>query len=214
MKGIGIVVFAVAALVGTGCKSRGEDKTDALMGSVENFEATLAASETAVDKASSAMNALVDGAGADPKPLMDRYRDGVAGVASARSSVASSGASLRQAIATHFENWEKDANAIQNPEIRGSMMERRATAQNRMGSVHPGIENAGKEFDSLVSDLKDIETLLQADLSPDGIAAAAPTITKATEKAVRTKEALQKLQEVCVEVRDALAVREAPPKQQ
>ena len=92
-------------------------------------------------------------------------------------------------------------------------MERRATAQNRMGSVHPGIENAGKEFDSLVSDLNDIEKLLSADLSPGGIAAAAPTITKATEKAAGTKGALQKLQEVCAEVRDALAVREAPPKQ-
>jgi outer membrane murein-binding lipoprotein Lpp len=213
MKGMGIVAVAVVSLVGAGCASKGEDKTDALMDSVQGLEASLSAASTEVDKATSAMNALVSSDGSDPKPLMERYRAGVSGVTSSRKSVKSSGESLRQAIEQHFANWEKEANEIQNPEIRGSMMERRTAAQNRMGSVHPKIENAGKEFDSLVSDLKDIESLLEADLSPGGITAAGPTIQKATEKAVRTKDALKELETVCVEVRENLAVREAPPKQ-
>ena len=178
-----------------------------MMSRFEELARVSAAARTDIDKVTATLDAIVEGKGTDPRPLYERLRGEIGAVASGRSNVESAGQSCRSAMESYFQSWEREANAMQNPDIRASSMKRRDDARAKMSAIEPAIAQGKSTYDSYVSNLRDIEKLLGADLSPGGIDAAGKIIGQSNDEGSRTKKALQALEDASTRIREDLAVR-------
>ena len=211
MRAWTLVGILCGAAIAAGCAGTGVSRTDAMMDRLEEVGRISASARADIDRASSTLTSIVDGGGADPRPKFEQFRGELGAVSSARAGVDSAGAAFRSAMEAHFAAWERDANAMQNPEIRAASMKRRDEARAKMGSLEPALAEVASTFDPYLSNLRDIEKLLGADLSPGGVSAAAKTVRKATDEAVRTKRALQALEDAAGRIREELSVRRPEP---
>jgi DUF2959 family protein len=203
-------LIAGVAIVAVSCASSGVSRTDSLMKSLDNLVSTSATARTDIDKVTGTLKSFAEGGGADPRALFNQYSAEVGKVAGSRAAMSSAGSSVRQAMDAHFAAWEKDANAMQNPEIREASMKRRDEARSKMGAVEPALAKAGSAFDAYVANLKDIEKLLATDLSPGGISAASGLIQKASDEAGGVQSSLQAIESTANELISALSVPTAP----
>lgn len=210
MKGLGMGGVLLAAALAAGCASTGVSRTDAMMGRLEELAKASADARAEIDKISATMNAISEGGGKDPRKDFEKFRGEVGAVASAHSRCESAGASVRSAMEAHFAAWEQDARQMKNEEIRAASMKRRDDARAKMGSIEPALAHLKTTFDSYLSNLRDIEKLLGADLSPGGVSAASKTMGNAVDEGVRTQKGLQALEDAANRIREDLAVRAAP----
>jgi hypothetical protein len=203
-------VVAGVAFLAVACASSGVDRTDSLMKGLDNLAKASSTAREDIGKVTGTLKALTDGAGNDPRGAFRQYQAEVGKVAASRAAVSSAGASVRQSMDAHFTAWEKDANQMSNADIREASMKRRDAARETMSSLEPKIAEAGKTFDAYVSNLRDIEKFLGADLSAGGVSAASSAISTATDQAEDVTEALQKVEETVSELRNKLAVPASP----
>jgi hypothetical protein len=208
---VGITAILAAAALAAGCASSGVSRTDSMMSRLEELSRVAAAARTDIDKVTATLDALVEGKGADPRPLYEQLRGEIGAVASSRANVDSAGQSCRSAMESYFQSWEREANAMQNADIRASSMKRRDDARAKMSAIEPAIAQGKATYDAYVSNLRDIEKLLGADLSPGGIDAASKIIGQSNDEAERTKKSLQALEDAATRIREDLAVRAPPP---
>ena len=214
MKALGLGGVVLAAALAAGCQSTGVNRTDSMMSKLEELAKASEAARTEIDKVTATMNAISDGGGKDPRKDYEKFRGEVGAVASAHSRCESAGAGVRSAMESHFNAWEQEAKQMKNEEIRNASLKRRDDARAKMGSIEPALAHLKTTFDSYLSNLRDIEKLLGADLSPGGISAASKTISNATDEGVRTKKGLQALEDGANRIREELAVKASPPPEQ
>jgi hypothetical protein len=201
----------LAAALAAGCASSGVSRTDAMMSRLDELAKASADARTEIDKVTATMNAISEGGGADPRKDYEKFRGEVGAVASAHSRCESAGAGVRSAMESHFAAWEAEARQMKNEEIRAASLKRRDDARAKMSAIEPALAHLKTTFDSYLSNLRDIEKLLGADLSPGGVSAASKTIGNATDEGVRTKKGLQALEDGANRIREDLAVRAPPP---
>ncbi len=205
-------VVAVVALVAAACASKsGVSRTDDLMNALDSLKQSSATARADIDKVDGTLKTIEKGGIKDPRGLFAQFQAEVGKVSDSKASVESGGASVRTAMDAHFAAWEKDANEMQNAEIRAASMKRRDEARNTMSTLEPSIAKAKKVYDSYVGTLRDIEKFLAADLSPGGVEAAEDSIEKATDDGEDVQEALEKLEELVTETRNTLGVPATPP---
>jgi chromosome segregation ATPase len=203
-------VVAGVAVLAAACASSGVDRTDSLMKSLDGLANASSTARADVEKVTATLKGFSEAAATDPRGALRQYQAEVGKVAGSRASVASAGTSVRKSMDAHFAAWEKDANAMTNSDIREASMKRRDEARETMSALEPKIAEAGKMFDSYISNLRDIEKLLGTDLSSGGIESASSAMSKATDQAEDVTEALQKVEESANELRSKLGVPASP----
>lgn len=198
------------AIVAVSCASSGVSRTDNLMNSLDSLSKASTTARASIDQLAGTMKSIMGGAGGDPRGAFAKYQADVNSVAGAKSSVESAGASVRKAMDAHFAAWEKDANEMQNPDIRAASMKRRDEARTALSGLEPALTKAKATYDSFIGNLRDIEKLLGADLSANGVSAAESTIEKAADESKDVKESLEKLEELVGGMQKALSVPQTP----
>ena len=206
------LAVAFVALVAAACASKsGVSRTDELMSALDSLHKASATARADIDKVAGTLKTIEKGGIKDPRGLFTQFQAEVGRVADSKASVESAGGSVRKAMDDHFSAWEKDANEMQNADIRAASMKRRDEARNTMSTLEPSIAKAKQVYDSYVGTLRDIEKFLAADLSPGGVEAAEDSIEKANDNGEDVQEALQKLEELVTETRNTLGVPATPP---
>ena len=204
-------VVAFVAVVAAACASKsGVSRTDELMNALDSLNKASATARGDIDKIAATLKKIEGGDVKDPRGLFTQYQTELSKVASSKQSVESSGAAVRKAMDDHFSAWEKDANEMQNADIRAASMKRRDEARSTMSSLEPSIAKAKTVYDSYVGNLRDIEKFLAADLSAGGVEAAEDSIEEATDEGEDVQEALTKLEELVTETRNTLGVPATP----
>src|SRR5262245_18955807 len=207
-------LLACVAIVAVGCASNGGvSRTDSLMSSLDGLVKTSATARSDIDKLTATLKSFADGGGSDPRALFNQYSATVGVVSGAKGSLQSAGSSVRKAMDAHFAAWEQEANQMQNSEIRAASMKRRDEASASMGEVESTLAKANTAFDGYVANLKDIEKLLGADLSPGGIKAAEDLIDTAIDESAKVQEGLQKIEATANELLSKLSVPASPAAQ-
>ena len=200
------------AVVAVGCASNsGVSRTDNLMSSLDSLTKSSATARADIDTLAGTLKSIMGGGGGDPRGAFTKYQGDVGKVASSKAAVESAGGSVRQAMDAHFAAWEKEANEMQNPDIRAASMKRRDDARKALSGLEPSLTKAKATFDSFVGNLRDIEKLLGSDLSANGVKAAEDTIEKAADEGGEVKESLEKLEALVAEMQKALSVPPTPP---
>jgi len=83
----------------------------------------------------------------------------------------------------YFMAWEKELESFENPDIRARSEERRATALESFQKMTGSVQGAIESIEPYLGDMKDIQTYLNIDLTPAGIASISTQIQKTKEKA-------------------------------
>ncbi len=132
-----------------------------------------------VQGAMDSLNALTSG---DPKNLTKNYKafsKNVEDMAKSQQTTAARAEDLKSRREAYLAEWQKKSEEVTNPEIQALMQQRAEAVKATFETLQPAAQAAKAAFPPFLSDLQDIQKLLSVDLSPSGVAAAAPIGQKA-----------------------------------
>jgi len=87
--------------------------------------------------------------------------------------------SMQEKGAAAFQEWEKEVNAINNPDIRKEAEKRYQKRKKSYDKIHAAMQEAKDELVPFLSDLNDIRKLLDSELTEGTVAATKSTIRSA-----------------------------------
>ena len=89
---------------------------------------------------------------------------------------------VKARAADHYEHWQKEIAEVQNPKIREKAQARFASARQMFDKIIASAQETKQQSVPFLSDLKDIATYLEADLSQDAVKSLSSTIWKLGNK--------------------------------
>jgi len=136
------------------------------------------------------LNALTSGAETKlPKRFKD-YSKHVATMAKAQKTTIGRVEDMKARHEAYLKEWEKEMESVTNPEIKAHMEQRQEEVRKTLESAKPAGEQAREAFAPFLLNLQEIQRMLSLDLSPSGVAAAAPIAQKATSEGNKVLAAL------------------------
>ena len=78
----------------------------------------------------------------------------------------------------HWEAWQKELTAMQNPSLREKAQDRYTATSKQFDKIVERVETAKESFAPFMADLRDINTYLKTDLSKDAVSSLSGTIWK------------------------------------
>ncbi len=88
------------------------------------------------------------------------------------------GMAVKARAKEHWEVWQKDLTAMQNPNLREKAQNRYTATSKQFDKIVERVETAKEAFAPLMADLNDINTYLKTDLSKDAVSSLSGNIWK------------------------------------
>jgi hypothetical protein len=89
----------------------------------------------------------------------------------------------------YFTEWEAEQAKINSEDIKTRSVQRRAEVEQTFSRINDRSQTLKDAYQPLMSDLKDIRTALNNDLTPGGVAAIKPIVDRVNKEAVAVKVA-------------------------
>ncbi|HTR42398.1 MAG TPA: DUF2959 family protein [Pseudomonadales bacterium] len=191
---IATVIVTAALAVLAGCASK------------ENYQqgaATSAGLMTAADKVSlgitnidqtlGSLNDLVNNPSGNLEPKLKAYNDNVNGLQTMYQSLQDSVASARNNATIYLTNWDAKISTIMNPDIKNAAQKRRDSVQTEVNDIKKHYAQVRIDFDPFMANLKDIQTVLNSDLTVGGISSVKGAVATATTNGNKLKGSLGSL---------------------
>ena len=89
--------------------------------------------------------------------------------------------------------WDEQIAQINNEDIKTRSQARRAEVTEKLQAIKRSYAETEVAFRPFLSELRDVQKFLSVDLTPGGLTAINPSVTKAKANAVPLKQALGKL---------------------
>ena len=188
-----------AAIFISGCSSSGYSKasdTSKGMGKAgDEVEAIVAQTQVTLTSLSN----LVSHTAPNLVPQYKAFSANTKKLASMSKSVDAKAADMKKRAAAYFAEWDKGMTNISNSELRATSESRRADVSNSFNEVASSLKKSKEAFDPFLSDLKDIQQVLDLDLTQGGIA----SIQKVAEDGIKHGEDLRtSLAEAAKQIQD------------
>ena len=191
-----LVAMTAFGTVGCACfrKSSPPDATKPVGGKTVNllqFRNDVQSTRTAVNRTHDALARLPDSPNA--QDAYAAYSTELAALAKLIDKTSLESAEVRNGGKELFAKWEAETQSIKNADIRAVADARRLDLQAAYQNMITPLINARANFTPLLSDFTDLQKALALDLTPTGIKAARPLITKvgaASDTTVKSLDAL------------------------
>jgi len=181
------------ALLGlfAGCASKsGYQQADKTGAGIDQFRNDIVDTKKAVDTTLSELGNITTEATVDPRKPYLRFAKSSARLESAVKKAQERAAAIREQGSAYFLQWEKDLVEVNNPEIRSLSHERKAELKEAFNRIGKAMQVANGDFKPFVSDVKDLEKYLGADLTVAGITAANDLIKKTKTEGATVQQSL------------------------
>jgi len=188
-------LFATLALVAliSGCASSGHQHAGRTAQTLTNTAARLDRGTNQLDAAMTALTQLVDSPAPDMRPQFSTLNTSVNNLNSLNRDLGRLSVSIQQQGAAYFQRWDEKLATIQNNDIREASTRRKDAVVQQFDGVKTSAEDVRNKLSPFVADLTDLRTALSADLTPAGLEAVRPTVTRINAKGVAVRESLAKL---------------------
>ena len=103
------------------------------------------------------------------------------------------GADMRAQGQAYFAAWEKQMAEVKNPEIRNLAMQQKAKLQTAFDNIKQYSEPLKAQFEPWLSDLKDLRTYLNNDLTTSGVDAAKSLFAKTQAEGMDVQKSMNAL---------------------
>jgi hypothetical protein len=96
---------------------------------------------------------------------------------------------MKSAGAEYLDAWDSSIAEMSNPELKQASAERRSMIMKEFGDLTASLGDAGSRLPAFMSDLKDLKTFMDADLSTESVGKAGGMIQKSQShsQALRSK---------------------------
>ena len=182
MKRLFLALAVVLIFQVGGCSSGGDGRTAESKKAVDGLESTrqeLVRAKGEVQQVNASLDRLA--AGGNLEQTYKQYTKEVADVrtAAARARARARAQDMRERERQYVAKWEKEMEQVSSPELKQGAEQRRATFRQDFGRVTTAAQSARDAYQPYIRELTDIQTALANDLTPQGVGAAKPAITKA-----------------------------------
>ena len=182
-----LLLGTAAFLFMGGCVTTGMDRSVKTSNSIKEVDSDIRKINILIDVTAKSLDSVIKAGQPDLKNAFDTYSDEVAELDSQGKKVLKHIDEMKSRSTEYFAEWQKQGETYTNPQIRELSDERR----NKLAEIYARVPAAGsgikRAYLAYLVDLKEIQTYLSNDLTPDGITA----ITPVAEKSDRDAEALK-----------------------
>ena len=180
------VTAAVAVLAGCASKSnyqQGAATGAGLMAAADKVDLGI----TNIDQTLGSLNDLVGSSGGDLEPKLKAFNDNVTGLGTMYQNLQDAVTDARNNATTYLTNWDAKIATISNPDIKASAQQRKDSVQGEINDVKKSYAQVRVDFDPFMANLKDIQTVLNSDLTSAGVASVKGAADKATASGTKLK---------------------------
>jgi hypothetical protein len=180
-----LAACTTALLLGAGCASSGYDKGNKTAQDIQTTANRIAGLPAQIDKTLASLDELVNKPQADLRPQFKQFNANLNDVESAAKDISAARHSMGEKSKEFFAAWDAQLAQINNEDIKAQSQARRTDVTKRLDSIKRSYTVAADAFRPFLSELQDVRKYLSVDLTPGGLAAIKPTVTKAKVDAVQ-----------------------------
>jgi hypothetical protein len=193
LKTTGTLGFALAMLCLAGCASTPYHKGDAAAVSLQNAASEVQGQSRALEVTMGSLDDLINKPEPDLKPQFKRFSKSLDNLSGYARRNERSQARVRTKSGDYFESWDKQLATMNYENVRNQSQERKTEVINTFNSVNKRYHESQEAMGPLLAYLYDVRKALDTDLTPSGIEAVKPIVSKARENADRVQLALGRL---------------------
>jgi len=187
--------LAAAVAFATGCASTGNDKSASTVKSLAKSSKLIEKGNRQLDQTLAKLNNLVSSPNADLQKQFAAFDSSVNDLGSTAKSVCNKAEQIKAQGADYFANWDKESAKMNNEDIRHRSQARKQEVAANFDRISQQYDETKAAFKPFMSDLRDIQSYLNTDLTAGGLVAIKPFATKATSDAIPLKESIRSLDE-------------------
>jgi hypothetical protein len=160
---------------------------------MEKLQKNIETTDTALDSVVLSLHGLQSGGQPDPRKAYQQFDKNVGSLGKARAQITKTMDSIRSQADGFFSGWQADIDAMGTEDVKKVAQERKNKVERELKDVSRNFVIAKDAFDPWMKETQDLRSLLNNDLSTDGLGAATGLFDKAIQEAPAVKEALQQL---------------------
>jgi hypothetical protein len=184
-----LLSLVAIAFLSAGCSSgggKGMKTSDSILDTAKRLDD----GRTQIDRVVASLNRLTTAQPNDDlRPLFRDYSSDVDKLDSIAQNVKRQADQMRSRGQTYFQQWNAELANINNEDIRSQSAQRRQDVESSFARISEHSQSLRDSYRPLMSDLQDIRTALNADLTPGGIASIRPIAERVANEAAAVKNA-------------------------
>ena len=174
------MTIVVAGLLLAGCaSSSGYKQAEKAGAGIAEFRVEINNGKQAIDATMHSLGQISSTANTDPRAAFQQFRKDLAKLESVTAKVRQQNQKLKAKGETYFKQWQQEMATMQYSEISRVSEEQKAKMEATFANIQTHTEPLKTKFDPWLSDLRDLRTYLNNDLTVTGINAAQGLIAKA-----------------------------------
>jgi len=187
LRSFALVTTLAVALVGCSSGYKAGTKTsDSIQGTASQIDGVAGR----IDATVASLNKLTSApAGADLRPLYKDYVSKVDALDEGAKDAKKRAEQMKAKGDAYFNEWDKQIAEMNNEEIRTQSAARRAEVKSSFQNIRTKSQTVADTYKPLMSDLQDIKTALNNDLTPGGISSIQPIADRVASQATKVKSA-------------------------
>lgn len=207
MKRVQSLALIGAALLFLGACSSGYKEGAKTSESVMTAAQEIETGRTQIDKVVASLDKLTSASpGQDLRPLFKEYSTNLDKLDSIAKAVKKRAEEMRAKGAAYFKEWDAQVATINNEDIKTQSAERRTQVEAAFRRISEKSQTLKDAYQPMMSNLQDIRTALNNDLTPTGVSGIRPIANQIASQAIAVKNAAG---EVAAEFK-ALGVKMSP----
>ena len=172
-------------------KTTGMERSEKTSNTMQTVQKDYQQALVQIDATNASLDALLNAQPDGLKPAFASYSDNVAKMDDKGKVLMKHNEKMKVQGQNYFDEWRKEGNKYTNPEIQKLSEERRAhltEAFDRIASSGAGVTGS---LTAYLSNIKQIQTYLSNDLTPNGMRAIMPVVDKTVADGSILKSAIQ-----------------------
>ena len=188
------LVTAAAVVLMAGCgTSAGYKQADKTGAGIARFREEISKAKTAVDQTVTDLGQVSVSANTNPRKAFEAFTKSLSNLESAANHAKASAADMKAKGQAYFDQWEKQLAEIHDPKIKQLAMDQKAKLKASFDDIRKYAQPLQEQFDPWLSDLKDLRTYLNNDLSVSGVDAAKSLFTKTQAEGLEVQKSMDAL---------------------
>jgi hypothetical protein len=147
----------------------------------------------AVDTAMAALDKIVAQAAVDPRKAFKEFDKSVPKIESAAAKARKRADEMREKGKEYFTTWEKELAEVNDPKIRELAQQRKEKLQSTFDNIKTHLTPAKEQFNTWLTNCKDLQKYLNQDLTIAGIDAAKDLFAKTKTDGMALQQTLDKV---------------------
>lgn len=202
--------FLLSALISglimtAGCQSTGMERSNETRVSLQTMDDDITSAILQLEATNAALGDLIRPGQPDLKKALEIFSDNVAQIVATETKFARHADELTARGTDYFEEWQKEGNEYNNPQIQQLSNQRRSILGDVYSRISVKSNSIKDNLKAYVLDVTEIQRFLSNDLSTKGVTAIAPISRRVISEGDSLQRAMHNVQSIIQSARNEMA---------